>query len=121
MSDTLITQLPLLPDESSAFVTASPLPSDHWLYKANDNPPPMLMQCGTAHPDRKALETAIRAGVRYAMKASTDHGRDNDIDPDALVNNCIIGILGYFTPDGTQATSDCTYNAGEQGDTHGSQ
>lgn len=95
-----------LPDGSGVFITSMPLPKDHWLYKEDPNPPPMLLRCGTKDPKRRELEAAIRAGVRYALKAATDNGSEEDYDPDAVVINAVIGILGYYTPDGTQNTSE---------------
>lgn len=92
-----------LPD-GSGFATASfPLRKDHWLF-ADDGeyePAPMPMRMGIHDPRRKWHEQAIRAAARYAVRASTMKGRDEDFDPDALVQNMVTGMLGYFTPDGT--------------------
>tara|TARA_B100000929_G_scaffold290199_1_gene283017 strand:- start:845 stop:1180 length:336 start_codon:yes stop_codon:yes gene_type:complete len=95
-----------LPDGSGFFTGSFPLPKDHWIYAEGSNVPPMLLRCGTADPRRAELEQAIREGVRYALKASTMNGQDDDYDPDAVVQNAIVGIIGYFTPDGTDQTSD---------------
>lgn len=96
-----------LPDGSSFFTGSSPLPNDHWLYVEGDNNPPMLLHCGTDNPYRKKIEEAVRAGVRYALRVSTMNGQDKDFDPDAVVQNAIVGVVGYFTPDGTPNTSNC--------------
>lgn len=95
-----------LPDGSGVSVGSFPLPKDHWIYTEGSNVPPMMLRCGTADPKRKELEQAIREGVKYALKASTMNGKDDDYDPDAVVQNAIVGIIGYFTPDGTDQTSD---------------
>lgn len=96
-----------LPDGSGFFTGSLPLPEDHWLYREGDNVPPMTLQCGTDNPHRKDLEEAIRAGVRYALRCATMNGCDNDFDPDAVVQQTVVGTLGYFTPDGTLNTSNC--------------
>lgn len=90
----------ILPD-GSGFATASlPLPKDHWLYAGRElEPPPMplrMLHGGTRH----AMEAKVRAAARYAIRASTMRGRDNDFDPDAMVQNFLVGLLGYHTPDG---------------------
>lgn len=89
----------LLPD-GSAFLTAEfPLPKDHWIY-GNSTYPPMPMKMGTDDPNRKTMTAHITAAAQYAIKASTMNGQDNDFDPDAMVQNMIIGLLGYNTPTG---------------------
>jgi hypothetical protein len=97
-----------LPDGSSFFTGSFSLPKDHWLFAKEREDPPMLLRCGTSQVERKELEEAIREGVRYALRTSTMNGKDDDYDPDTVVNNAIIGILGYFTPDGTSDSSDVT-------------
>lgn len=92
-----------LPDGSGFFTGTFPLPKDHWLYAEEDNVPPMLLQCGTANPYRAKIEEAVREGVKYAIRASTMNGQDDDFDPDALVQNAIVGVVGYFTSDGSYA------------------
>lgn len=93
-----------LPDGSAFFTASMPLPEDHWLYEEKDNIPPMVLQCGTENPYREKMVRAIREGVRYAIRTATMNGQDNDFDPDALVQQAVIGIAGYYTPDGTLNT-----------------
>lgn len=91
--------MPVLPDGSSYFTMSLPLPDDHWLTQpGHDDPPmPMRMGCGA---QRNRLADMIRAVTRYAVRASTMNRRDMDFDPDAMVQNMIIGLLGYWTEDG---------------------
>jgi len=77
-----------------------PLPKDHWLYAEGYNVPPMTIRVGTDDPRRGDMEDAIREAGRYALRCATMNGKDNDFDPDALLRNLIVGMLGYWTPDG---------------------
>lgn len=93
----------VLPDlillDGSAFTRASvPLPEDHWSTKPGHSVPPMPMRIGTG-PLRDALVEMVRDAVRYAVRASTTNGT-MDFDPDAMVQNMIVGLLGYWTEDG---------------------
>lgn len=103
-----VDEMGLLPD-GSGFATASfPLPKDHWLYEpAKDgfDAPPMPLRMGTSHPLREGLAEATRSAARYAVRAATMRGAEADFDPDALVLNMVVGLLGYWTPDGTSDDS----------------
>jgi hypothetical protein len=55
---------------------------------------------GTDDSRRKMFEKGVRAAARFAVRAATSNGAINDFDPDALVQNMIVGLLGYYTPDG---------------------
>lgn len=94
----------VLPDGSAFLVASFPLPADHWIYqKAPDGfsaPPPMPFRMGTDDPRRERFNEMVRAAARYAIRASTMHGQDTDFDPDAMVQNFVVGMLGYHTPDG---------------------
>ncbi len=91
----------VLPD-GSGFATASwPLPDDHWLTAPGDNHrPPMGLRLGTEHPQHRELVAKVRAAGRYAVRCATMNGKEEDFDPDALVQCLIVGLLGYHTPDG---------------------
>jgi len=93
----------LLPD-GSGFMTASfPLPKTHWLYAEPANgfdAPPMPLRMGSSDPRRQKLNAMVREAARYAVRAATMRGRDEDFDPDALVQNMVVGLLGYHTADG---------------------
>lgn len=96
-----------LPDKSGFACVSWPLPKDHWLYA--DPPkrgmfsydaPPMLMRMGTDDPRREKLAEAVRSAGRYAYRAASMRGKETDIDPDALLQNLVVGLLGYWTQDG---------------------
>lgn len=80
--------------------TASfPLPTDHWLYEDKFAAPPMPFRMGKADPRRAEWEQKIKAAARHAVRASTMNGKSEDFDPDAMVQNMIVGMLGYHSPD----------------------
>lgn len=83
--------------------TASfPLRKDHWLY-ADDGQyeaPPMPMRMGIDDPRRDRYIAMVKSAARYAVRAATMKGKEDDFDPDALVQNMVTGMLGYYTPDG---------------------
>lgn len=91
----------VLPDGSAFAVVSLPLPDRHWLYAEHENIPPMGVRTGTDDPRRRGLEAAIRAAVRYGYRCASMNGKATNIDPDALVQNVIVGLLGYHTPDGS--------------------
>lgn len=93
-----------LPDGSGVFTGKFPLPKDHWIYQSSGDgsgEPPAFMRMGTQSPFRPVFEKAAREAAKYAVRATTRCGQDQDFDPDALVTNLLIGLFGYFTPDGT--------------------
>lgn len=103
-----VTSMTVLPDGHGVATASFPLPKDHWLY-ADDgsfDAPPMPMRMGTDDPRRQAYNDMVRAAARYAVRAATMKGKDNDFDPDALVQNMIVGMLGYHTPDGLCGMDD---------------
>jgi hypothetical protein len=51
-------------------------------------------------PFRDQTALNIRDAARYAIRASTMNGKETNFDPDALVQNLIVGFLGYWTQDG---------------------
>jgi hypothetical protein len=95
-----IEEVAKFPDGTGAAIMTMPLPADHWLTAYGDNEPPMLLRSGTDSPTRLLLVEAARQAAKYAVRASTDNGRIIDFDPDAMVQNFVIGLVGYFTPDG---------------------
>jgi hypothetical protein len=94
MSETTI-----LPDGSAVSTLSYSLPKDHWLYAEQDNTPPMGMRVGVGK-ERHERAMQIMAAARYAIRAVTMNGKEQDFDPDALVQNMIVGLLGYWTEDG---------------------
>lgn len=98
-----------LPDDSGFAVASFPLPKDHWIYEDKANVPPAPYRIGSGKEinltrTRENFADDIRAAARHAIRASTMNGKDMDFDPDAMVQNFIIGLLGYWTEDGQ---SDC--------------
>lgn len=89
----------ILPDGSAFFTASSPLPNTHWIYETNTNPP-MTMRIRRDHPQYKDIVERIRIAAKYAIRSATMSGKDNDFDPDALIQNLVVGLLGYHTPDG---------------------
>jgi hypothetical protein len=92
----------MLPDGSGCATLSMPLPKDHWLTADQDgfNVPPMPFLMGEGHPDRRDFEQALRAAGRYAVRCATMNGKEEDFDPDALIQNLVVGMLGYHTPNG---------------------
>jgi hypothetical protein len=86
------------PDGTAAFVASLPLPSDHWSTAPGANEPPMPFRIGIGET-RSRLVKEIKAAARYAYRASSMNGT-RGIDPDALVQNFVIGMIGYYTEDG---------------------
>lgn len=109
-----------LPDGSGFAVMSMPLPADHWCYgdpaceRDGFEPPPMPLRLGVRGymfinglelPDdgcvtREQFAEWIRAAGRYAYRKATMKGTGMDIDPDALLQNLVVGMLGYWTDTG---------------------
>ena len=89
-----------LPDGSGAATMSFALPKDHWLYKDGYNEPPMPFRRGTDDPTRGEWEQKIREAAKYAVRCATMNGKEDDFDPDVIVGQRVIGMLGYYTVDG---------------------
>lgn len=103
-----VDEVGVLPD-NSGFATASmPLPKDHWLYETKEEyeAPPMPMRLGTDSQHHKAFKAAIWAAAKYAIRSTTDNGKIDDYDPDAMCQNFVVGLIGYHTPDGLSSQDD---------------
>ena len=87
-----------LPDGSGYAVASMPLPPNHWLYGSAQRPP-MSFRMGKG-PARDDFEWRLTEAGRYAVKAATMSGKDDDFDPDALIQNLIVGACGYHTATG---------------------
>ena len=91
----------ILPDGSGFLIAEMPLPPNHWLLKPGElEQPPMPMRMGINNPQRRRMEKWLAAAGRYALRASIESPDEVGFDPDALIENLIIGMLGYFTEDG---------------------
>ena len=89
----------VLPDGSAFGIMSLPLPQYHWLYATRkyasdesvdpiDLPAPILTH---------ALRENVIAAIRYAIRASTNCGQENDFDPDAMVQNAVYALCGPYT------------------------
>lgn len=122
-----------LPD-GSGFMTASfPLPENHWLYRKGANVPPMPLRAGEGALgiefvviertgeirrevfSRSKLREVIREAGRYAMRCATNNGVIEDSDPDAFVQNLLVGLLGYNGSDDA-LSPEHWQNPGKEGD-----
>jgi hypothetical protein len=89
------------PDGSGVATGSFSLPDGHWYTAEGRNVPPMPLRCGEGEGVlRRELEEACRAAARYALRASTMNGWEESFDPDAVVQNFVVGMLGYHTGDG---------------------
>lgn len=97
---------PELPDGSGFATMSRPLPLDHWSTKHSSGfeSPPMPFRMGNG-PRREAWASSIRAAGQYAYRAATMEGQEPDLDPDALLRNLVVGMLGYWTEDGLSKDS----------------
>lgn len=113
-----IDECAMLPDGSGFATMSFPLPQNHWLHVEGYNEPPMPWRVGTEETlyaggplgvkalTRQELANQIREAAKYAIRASTMNGKEIDFDPDAMVQNFIVGLLGYWTTDGLSHEDD---------------
>lgn len=103
--------LPALPDGSGAAVMSIPLSKEHWIYEPEGAPfvaPPMPFRMGRGESvtingvtmSRHEVSHKIASAARYAVKAATMNGTEMDFDPDALIQNLMVGLFGYYTENG---------------------
>lgn len=92
------------PDGSGFATMSMPLPTTHWLHtKGPDGfglPPPMPFRMRADDPMRIEWSEKVREAAKYAIRGATMHGESMDFDPDALIQNLIVGLFGYHTQDG---------------------
>jgi hypothetical protein len=50
--------------------------------------------------NKREFEKAVRAAGKYAVRCATMNGAEMDFDPDALLQNLVVGMLGYWTDTG---------------------
>jgi len=98
-----------LPDGSGAATMSFPLPADHWLTRDGHNVPPMPFRMGNT-PMRREWAAKINAAGRYAIRGATMNGKEQDFDPDAMLQNLCVGMLGYWTEDGTSNSCGDPYD-----------
>jgi hypothetical protein len=107
-----------LPDGSGFATMSMPLPADHWLTQDHENIPPMPLRLGvgdsviiiaggrTLRISRVQFNDMLRAAGRYAVRCATLNGKEDDFDPDALIQNLIVGFLGYHTDTGLSSDAE---------------
>ena len=97
-----------LPDGSGFGTLSLHLPKDHWLYaereyeegaiEPKDLPAPILTH---------ALRQQVIDAIRYAVRASTNCGKEENFDPDAMVQNAVYALCGpYNSAAPTQPVSE---------------
>jgi len=130
-----ITDGGILPDGSGFAVISMSLKPTHWIYQKTNplfDAPPMPLKMGSGEratiiiddiPSKDCLDAGadgargvtmtregfaeiIREAGRYAIKASTMHGQEMNFDPDAMVQNLVVGLLGYWTDNGLSSCDD---------------
>lgn len=99
------------PGGGSGFAVLSlELPKDHWLYTTTEDgftPPapwPLLYPGHTLA--REYLSRELQPGVQYGIKTVTYNGREDDFDPDAMVNQILNGIFGVHTSTGRSTSEE---------------
>lgn len=118
-----INEVGALPDGSGFAIMSIPLRKDHWIYQSDRhesygdfNVPPMPFRMGVDDVVRiwpyrlpipgittltkEQFAEKIRAAGKYAIRCATMNGKDMDFDPDALLQNLVVGMLGYWTENG---------------------
>jgi hypothetical protein len=55
---------------------------------------------------REDFAEKIRIAGRYAIRAATLKGKEMDFDPDALIQNLVVGMLGYWTTTGLSSMDE---------------
>lgn len=100
-----MSEVTILPDGSAFALGSFPLPADHWLYESKDErftcvgAPPAPLRLGNG-PLRDAMAAMLWEAGKYAVRAATRCGTELDFDPDALVMNLVVGLLGPGTETG---------------------
>jgi len=77
-----------------SFVASFPLPKSHWIYEEHGEPPSPLKT--DSIETRMWLESVFKEAVKYAIQASTMSGKEMDFDPDAMVQNFMVALFGYY-------------------------
>lgn len=90
--------LTMLPDGSAYFTASFPLPKDHWLlhertYNPGEDETADFPRQFVLMP-RVLYEEHVTAAAKWAVRASTDCGKEMDFDPDAMVLNIVYALCG---------------------------
>jgi hypothetical protein len=98
-----------LPDGSGFAVVSFPLPADHWSKDQGDLvPPASIARLAGSASEREWWRKRITDAGRYAFRCASFKGRTADIDPDALIMQLVVGLIGEepryeVTPKGRDA------------------
>lgn len=85
----------ILPDGSAFGVMSFPLPKHHWLYANREYRDGEVEPIELSKPIlTREMQEHVVSAIRYAIRASTDCGRDMDFDPDAMVLNAVYALCG---------------------------
>lgn len=90
-------------EEPKASSVGDGLPDDHWIRARVDSrfdAPPMPFRMGLKDLRSTIVRDKAREAIQQAIRASTACGTSKSIDPDALVQNCLVALFGYFTDTG---------------------
>jgi hypothetical protein len=49
---------------------------------------------------KEGFAEQVRLAGKYAVRCATMNGKEMDFDPDALLQNLVVGFLGYWTENG---------------------
>ena len=95
-----MTDCTVLPDGSAFGVMSLPLPEDHWLHREREYATPDSVDTVDLPPPfvPRTVENLelITLAARWAIRAATNLGKDNDFDPDAMVQCFVYATLGPY-------------------------
>ena len=104
----------ILPDGSAFALASYPLPKDHWLYAPREYEPGAEEPKELPHPILTHAQSAeVVAAVRYAIRGATMCGKEEDFDPDALVQNAVYALCGPFEKTAFPAAIDAAKGESE--------
>ena len=89
----------VLPDGSGFFTASLSLPADHWLYMPRDEGWDSERDCNPELPQpilSHTQRTEVVAAIRYAIRSATMQGTEMDFDPDAIVQNAVVALCGFY-------------------------
>ncbi len=85
-------------DDGSGFMLANlPLPKDHWIYEKREYKEHVEGTLGylVTQETYQDLKQKVQTAVKLAIQGATMSGKDMDFDPDALVQNAVVELLGH--------------------------
>lgn len=90
--------------DSGFAILSMELPKDHWIYEVDQydcapEPVPTMLVGGRTRV-RKYLDDIVRDGIRNGVRVATRSGREQDFDPDVIVQQARNGMFGVYSPDG---------------------